>query len=71
MRIKKEVLKKIADHPGIRGRLCATLNKSYPTIQRWVEDNDEGLTMAAAVKIIREELGLTDSQILEETSKAA
>lgn len=71
MRIKKEVLKQISDNAGIRGRICAATGKSYPTIQRWVEDNDEGLTLASALEVIREELGLTNDEILEREKSAA
>lgn len=70
MRIKPTVLQMIADSQGLRGRLCADLGKSYPTIQKWVEENHDNLTKAAVLKIIREELGLTDEQILEEDQKA-
>lgn len=71
MRIKKEVVKKIAANKGIIGRICAETGKAYPTILRWVDENDEGLTLASALKVIREELGLTDEQILEESTKSA
>lgn len=65
MKIKKSVLEKIRNSAGIRGRLCAETGKSYPTIQRWVEENREGLTLESSLKVIREELGLTNNQILD------
>lgn len=70
MRLKKEVLAKLRNSPGIRGRICAATGRAYPTVQGWVEENAEGLTLEASLKVIREELGLTNEEILE-TGKAA
>lgn len=71
MKLKKEVLKKIQNSRGIMGRLCAETGKTFPTILRWVENNDEGLTLASSLKVIREELNLTDDQILDRQKEAA
>lgn len=56
---EKEVKQKIADAVGV------TIHAVY----RWINDNDDNLTKASALKVIREELGLTDQQILEEISE--
>lgn len=69
VRIKKKVLEKLANDEMIF-KLIAGTGKSYSTIYRWVRENHENLTNAAALKVIREELNLTDDQILEETKKA-
>lgn len=71
MRIKKEVIEKIKGDKEIVARLCGSLNKSYPTIHRWLDENHELLTTASALKVLREELGLTDAQILEESKQTA
>lgn len=73
MRIKKKVLEKIDESDTTVVRLVRELKVSYPTVRRWINANEEDgqLTTATAVKIIREELGLPDSQILEETKTAA
>jgi len=59
------------DNMKVRNRLAYELNKSYATIERWLEDAMNGtgekgimLTTAQAIQIIREETGLTDEQIL-------
>lgn len=51
---------------GIKERMAKAAGVTPSTIYRWIADNDKGLTLAAVVKVIREEIGLTDSQILEE-----
>lgn len=42
-----------------------------PTVYRWISENQENgpLTTASCLQVIREETGLDDSQILEDTEK--
>lgn len=47
------------------------LDVSKNTMYRYVADNDEVLTQASVLKVIREETGLTDSEILEEEKATA
>lgn len=54
--------------PGIIKKLSDVGLGSEPTIYRYINDNDDNLTKAAALRVIREETGLTDDQILEETT---
>lgn len=42
------------------------LGVSTATMYRYVKDNESDLTKAASLKVIREETGLTDLEILEE-----
>lgn len=49
-----------------KNRLMEEMDISPATLYRWLNKNDDNLTKAAALKIIREETGLTDEQILEE-----
>lgn len=51
-----QVKEKIADVTGV----------TPSTVYRWLSTNDENLTKAAALKVIREELNVTDSEILED-----
>jgi len=55
----------------IKQRLIDELQVSDKTLYRWIADNDDSLTKAAALKVIREITGLDDSQILEETADHA
>lgn len=45
-------------------RLVTGVNKA--TVWRWINDNDDNLTKAAVLKVIREELGLSDEEILDD-----
>jgi transcriptional regulator with XRE-family HTH domain len=66
MKIRKLVLLAIRGSRKIKTDLMAALDISQPTLSRFLNDNDENLTKAAALKVIREELGLTDDEILDE-----
>lgn len=53
--------------PGIISELKEALKvDSDATIYRYVSDNDDNLTKAAALKVIREHTGLKDADILVE-----
>lgn len=71
MKIKANILEQIANSNQLKARLQGELNKSPFTIHKWIKDNDDNLTKASALKIIGEELGLTNDEILEETKTAA
>jgi hypothetical protein len=47
------------------------LDVSKNTMYRYVQNNDETLTQAAAMLVIKKETGLTDSEILEEEKATA
>lgn len=53
----------------IMGKLMAEFDKGQKTIENWLAAKDVRLTTPAAVAIIREESGLDDSEILEDTEK--
>lgn len=66
MKIKKIVLMAIKGNKGTRKRIRQALGISEPTMYRLLTENDEDLTKAAALRIIREDLNLTDEEILED-----
>lgn len=47
-------------------KVAAAAGVSMPTLYRWINENNDGLTKAAALQVIREETGLSDQEILEE-----
>jgi hypothetical protein len=69
MKLKDEVIERIRakDEIGlrIRTRLSLVLKRSVYQIMRYLEENSDNLTKAAALDVIREETGLSDDQILE------
>lgn len=52
--------------PGIIKLLAEAIGVSEPSIYRFINENDDNLTKAAAIKVIELETGLTREQILEE-----
>lgn len=51
-----------------KNRLALELDCSVQTVDRWIRENEDNgsLTKAIAVRVISEETGLDESQILEE-----
>lgn len=68
--ITQTALKKINTVPT-RLKIAVALGVSEQTIIRYISENHENLTKAAALKIIRDETGLADSQILNEAKATA
>lgn len=66
IRISDKVIQLLKSNLILRNRLANDLIKSPRTIDRWISENDECLTMALVLKIIREETGLGVEEILEE-----
>lgn len=68
MILKLKTLAAIKKHTRLKNRLALELDKSGYTVERWISDNEPNspLTTAKALQVIREELGVTDSEILEE-----
>lgn len=65
MRLTFKALQEVKRSKRLRARLALALNKSEFSIQRYIKDNAENLTLAAAMAVIREETGLSDAEILE------
>jgi hypothetical protein len=50
---------------GIVDKLAEATNVSSASVYKWIQTNNDNLTKAAALAVIRTETGLTDEQILE------
>lgn len=49
-----------------KNRLADALGKDIKTLYRYIDNNDDNLTKAAALVVIREVTGLPDSEILKD-----
>jgi hypothetical protein len=67
MKLSELALQKIMDSKSLPKKLREALGVSRVTMWKYINDNHENLTKAAALKVIREETGLNDDQILEES----
>jgi hypothetical protein len=52
--------------PQVRRKLAEVLLCTDQTIMKYIKDNDDTLTKAAAMLVIKKETGLSDEEILEE-----
>jgi hypothetical protein len=66
MKIRKLVLMAIRGNTELRRKIKEVLGISEPTLNRYLNGYGDELTKSASLKVIREELGLSDSEILEE-----
>ncbi|WP_162850025.1 hypothetical protein [Sphingobacterium yanglingense] len=64
MRLRESVIGVIKSDNNIKTKLALSLNKSYPTIQRYINNNDVMLTTASAMEVLRSELQLTNEELL-------
>jgi hypothetical protein len=51
-----------------RKRIAEIMEVHPETVRRWIKDKSDELTKVSIIKIIREETGLTDDQIVEVTT---
>jgi hypothetical protein len=65
MRLSQLAIQKIQDSKSLPKKIQDALGVSRVTMWKYLKDNDDELTKAAALKVIREETGLTDEEILE------
>lgn len=71
MELTSKALQIIKDSQRLKSLLALANDCSESTVNRWLATNDPMLTTAASLKVIREETGLTDKQILtQEPAKA-
>ena len=64
MKLSQKALKAI-NTPTVRRRLMDVLGCTEFTVSRYIQKNNDNLTKAAAMQVIREVTGLPDSEILE------
>lgn len=64
IKLKSDIIDIIKSDISIRTKLAIALRKSYPTIQRYVNENNEMLTTAGALEVLRSELKKTNEDLL-------
>ncbi|GEM_PF-5150575 len=67
IRLKESVLNYLKEDNKVKTMLSFNLNKSYPTITKWIRDGSDQLTLAASLKTISDCMNvpvedLTESQ---------
>jgi hypothetical protein len=72
MKLTKAALEAIAEHsPAIKSLLALALDCSEQSINRYIRENDDNLTKAAALQVIRGKTGMSDEEILEKETAHA
>lgn len=65
MKLKQYIIWAIKGNSGLRHELRVALGVSNPTMTRLLQDNDDDLTKAASLEVLRKRLDLTDEMILD------
>jgi hypothetical protein len=63
--ISENALASIRKNKKVKALLAIHFNKHYNTIENWIKNADAMLTTPDSVKIISQETGLTEGEILE------
>lgn len=66
VRLKGDAVELVKKSLKTKNRLQFELRISYLTLQRWLKANDSKLTGAHSLKIISEETGISQPDLLEE-----
>jgi 5,10-methylene-tetrahydrofolate dehydrogenase/methenyl tetrahydrofolate cyclohydrolase len=64
IKLCQSVIDAIKSDNLIKSKLAIALNRSYPTIQRYVNSNSNMLTTASALEVLRIELNKTNDELL-------
>lgn len=64
IKLNAETLEQIRENKGLKNRLVMDLDISTSTLLRLMNANSDRLTTATALKIIGEELGKTNDELL-------
>lgn len=72
MRLTKKTIEFLNSEEALRCRnlLALALNKSQYTIQRYINENNDELTKAAALEVICKETGMSNDEILKKDTAA-
>lgn len=65
MKLTAGAITSIRKNNKLIGRLIMEFNRGQNTIENWLKSDNSPLTTPLGVKIISEETGLTDEEILE------
>lgn len=65
MKLKQFVIWAIKGNPSLRHEIRGVLGVSNPTMTRLLQDNDDDLTKAASLEVLRNRLDLPDEILLD------
>jgi protein involved in sex pheromone biosynthesis len=71
MKLSKVALQKIRSDQRIKTLLALALGRSAQSVYYYIKRNDDELTKAAALAVIKKETGLSENEILETGEEVA
>ena len=71
MRLTKIGILALKGSPELRRRIMEMEEVTPQAVNRWIQNNDDCLTKAGIMKMIKDETGLTDDQLLQDVAQTA
>lgn len=68
MKLAKIGILALKGSPDMRDRIREMENVTPQAVNRWIKNNDDILTKAAILRLIKDETGLSDDQLLEDVA---
>lgn len=65
IKLRESVIEAIKSDNVLKNKIAIALEKSYPTVQRYLNTNSKNLTLESTLIVLREELQLTNDQLFE------
>jgi|GEM_PF-3143359 len=69
MRIATNIVERLKEDAFMKSEIVRVTGKSYPTVLRWLYNNDEMLTLKAVVDVIKKNYQLQEPQLFDQPSK--
>jgi len=63
MRIATNIVERLKEDAFMKSEIVRVTGKSYPTVLRWIYNNDEMLTLKAVVDVIKKNYLLKDQHL--------
>jgi len=63
MRLSYNVVEKLRCDAFMKSEIVRVTGRSYPTILRWLSQNDEMLTLRSVIDLIKKRYGLKDREL--------
>lgn len=70
MKLSNQCLDKLKESKRVKTLIALAMDKSVHTVELWIANNSDNLTKAECVRIIKEELEMSDDQVYAQEAAA-
>lgn len=69
MIISTAIIEKMKNDNQVKADLVNMTGRSYPTISKWIRENDDRLTMKVCLTVIKKRFDLEENDLFEKEEK--